>query len=523
MPILRSSATVRAIALGAALGLLAAWPLLARQTTPARPTVKGIWEPVSFAVDLNLGEVVFVTVDRGWAAGDKGTIIHTRDGGATWTAQLGGDPEAAEGEVTLLRFVDEQHGWAAKDGRILRTADGESWEDLGAAPQYLHELAMSSPTDGVAAGYLGMGRNPSTLLKTRDGGRTWTPVTQCAAKAMVGGLARTFGCEVLRIQFVTAQVGFLVARHQCAGAGCAPPPILGRTEDGGDSWQFFVGPGDPEVVGANDLFFTDERTGIVRTTDGKLSRTTDGGATWTGLVAGVGPSGRLGFADPEVGWAVEEQKMSYTVDGGGRWNSRPYRFPASPRAWAFPRRDRAYVVGDHGMVFRYRVVPATEPVAASVQAAPVMPAFTSPIETEMPELATFVQDLTATVEQLPDSAAAPETTPPAGGFAQDTSAPTPFVASCCGKPFSRVSAILASVLQSLPQFVSRFKNTNLLTAGLRMFVTLPGQLGDVQHAFTDFKRATDKPTAQAALARLGGAAAALHQSTRIALQKEVAP
>ncbi len=264
---------------------LALTPLLgaalsAQQPAAPAPTVKGVWEPVSFSESLEFREVVFVTVDKGWVAGGKGTIIHTKDAGATWTAQMGGDPQADEDPVKLLRFVDETHGWAVRDNRILRTEDGESWEDLGAAPQYIHELAMSSPTQGVAAGYLGMGRNPSTLLRTRDGGKTWSPVVQCSVKAMVGGVNKVFGCEVTRIQFVTEAVGYLVAKHQCAGAGCEPPPILGKTEDGGESWRFFVGPGDPEVVGATDLYFTDENTGVVRTTDGKLSRTTDGGATW---------------------------------------------------------------------------------------------------------------------------------------------------------------------------------------------------------------------------------------------------
>lgn len=538
----------RSIALAVAITALGPNPAPARQAAPAPPPFKGIWEPVSFSEDLDFREVFFVTIDKGWVAGSKGTIIHTKDAGATWTAQMGGDPQAAEEPVRLLRFLDETHGWAVSGGtgssgaRILRTLDGEAWEDLGKAPQYIHELAMSSPAEGVAAGYLGMGSNPSTLLKTRDGGRTWKPVGQCSVKAMVGGLSREIGCRVGRIQFVTPSVGYLVAKTMCVGP-CAFPPILAKTEDGGDSWRFFIGPGDPEVVGATDLFFIDENTGIVRTTDGKLSRTTDGGQTWTGLLASVAPSGvysRLIFADPEVGWALEfHEKMSFTVDGGNRWNSRAFRFPAAPRAWSFPRRDRAYLVGDHGMVFRYSVVPTAQPVPASSIAAPVMPSFGSPLENQVPEFAGFVQDMTTIVEQLPDSAGAPPPGAPAliapdpgapppadnpagAGFVQDAP-PSPFVTSCCGKPVNRLNAILGAVLQSLPQFVAKFKNTNLLVAGLRMLVTMPSQLGDLRGAFRDFKTATDKQGAQAALARLAGAAGSLRQSTQAAFQKEASP
>ncbi len=524
----------------ALLTVLAAAPLTAQQPARAQPAFKGVWEPVSYSEDLEFREVFFVTIDKGWVAGSKGTIIHTKDAGATWTAQMGGDPQSEDAPVRLLRFLDETHGWAVIGGagsrgaRVLRTVDGESWEDLGAAPDYVHALAMSSPTEGVAAGYLGMGSVPSTLLKTRDGGRTWKPVAACSVKAMVGGLSREIGCRIGRIQFVTPLVGYLVAKTMCVGP-CLFPPILAKTEDGGESWRFFIGPGDPEVVGATDLFFTDENTGIVRTTDGKLSRTTDGGQTWTGLLASVAPSGvdsHLIFADPEVGWALElHEKMSFTVDGGNRWNSRPFRFPASPRAWSFPRRDRAYLVGYHGMVFRYSVVPTAHAVAPASVLGPAMPAFGSPLESQVPELGGFVQDLTTIVDQLPDSVgtpapegAAPAVDPPsADSFAQDSFAPSPFITSCCGKPLNRLDAILGAVLKSLPQFVSRFKNTNLLVAGLRMLSTMPSQLGDVRSAIREFRSATDKEGAQAALARLGSAAGSLQQSTQAAFQKESTP
>jgi outer membrane murein-binding lipoprotein Lpp len=237
------------------------------------------------------------------------------------------------------------------------------------------------------------------------------------------------------------------------------------------------------------------------------------------------------FADPEVGWALEfHEKMSFTVDGGNRWNSRAFRFPATPREWSFPRRDRAYVVGEHGMVFRYSVVPTAQRVSASSVAAPVMPSFGSPLETQVPEIATFVQDLTTVVEQLPDSATAAAAAPPvaaspdpAGGFTQDAAPPSLFVTACCGKSVNRLNVVLGMVGQSLPQFVARFKNTNLLIAGLRMLTTMPSQLSDIRGALRDFKSATDKEAARAALARLGTATSSFRQSTQAALQKEGTP
>jgi photosystem II stability/assembly factor-like uncharacterized protein len=488
--------------------LLAALPLAApaQQRAATPPAFKGVWEPVSFSEGINFREVFFVTADKGWVAGEQGTIIHTADGGTTWTAQLGGDPAAEEEPVKMLRFVDETHGWAVRAGRVLRTEDGESWEDLGAAPNFIQEIAMSSPTEGVAAGFIGAGTQPSSIFRTRDGGRTWKPVTTCSIKVMLAGLNRDVNCHVIRIQFVTPTVGYLVAHNNCGGNDCVPPPILGKTEDGGDSWRFFVGPGDVNVVGATDLFFTDENRGIVRTTDGKLALTADGGATWRGLTASVSSYAALNFADPEVGWALDEYKMSFTTDGGARWNSRSLTFPAHARAFSIPRRDRVYAVGDEGMVFRYRVIPASEAAPAATMTVPAMPAMESPLDEQIPEMEGFVQDLTVAVEQAPAS--------PGSG----TSAP--FASSCCGDKVNRLDAVLSLVLESLPQFVARFKNTNLLTTGLLMLSTMPGQLGEVSGAYNEFKQAPNKEGAQAALARLVTALSSLRQSTLAAFQKE---
>jgi hypothetical protein len=40
------------------------------------------------------------------------------------------------------------------------------------------------------------------------------------------------------------------------------------------------------------------------------------------------------------------------------WNSREISFWVEVNAWSLPQRDRDYVVGHHGMVYRYRIVPA---------------------------------------------------------------------------------------------------------------------------------------------------------------------
>src|SRR4051812_42535549 len=46
--------------------------------------------PAEWLPDAELTSVTFVNADRGWAAGDRGVIWHTSDGGRTWKLQNSG-------------------------------------------------------------------------------------------------------------------------------------------------------------------------------------------------------------------------------------------------------------------------------------------------------------------------------------------------------------------------------------------------------------------------------------------------
>lgn len=58
-----------------------------------------------------------------------------------------------------------------------------------------------------------------------------------------------------------------------------------------------------------------------------------------------------------TGWSIEGKSWTYTTDGGKHRTSREIAFPADLVAFRLPRSDRGYVVGVHGMIYRYRVVP----------------------------------------------------------------------------------------------------------------------------------------------------------------------
>ena len=350
------------------LGMIAVVCTWAQVSDQVAPRFKAIWEPVNVKADVKLMDVAFVDEQTGWVAGGKnetngGVIYYTHDGGANWTAQFG-DVESSDRAVRALRFVNQTTGWAAQSAgggpdRLLHTTDGQNWDQVGTIAQHFKDYAFVSPTRGVHL-------DSRRIYLSTDAGRTWKPVAECRASAEVGGLTRQFGCEFEAVHFAGSEAGYAVAFSY----EVKPVFFLFRTADGGGTWQVSA---IPAADSGHDIFFPTPKTGFVRVgaaDTGRLYRTDDGGGTWNGVAAS--PGFQIRFVDPQMGWAFHYNKLSYTTDGGARWNSRTFRFPAPVAAFSLPSRKRAYVVGEHGMVYRYRVVPV-EFTAAGMIDAPMMP------------------------------------------------------------------------------------------------------------------------------------------------------
>jgi len=92
------------------------------------------WVQSKVPTRATLTGVDFVTLDIGWAVGHDSIILHTDDGGGTWTVQ-NHDP-AAETPFLDVWFADSQHGFAiGAYGLMLETRDaGKTWEPVPFAP-----------------------------------------------------------------------------------------------------------------------------------------------------------------------------------------------------------------------------------------------------------------------------------------------------------------------------------------------------------------------------------------------------
>jgi hypothetical protein len=79
--------------------------------------------------------------------------------------------------------------------------------------------------------------------------------------------------------------------------------------------------------------------------------------------------------------------------------------------------------------------------------------------------------------------------------------------------------LLDVIGSSMPDFLARYRNLNLLFEGTRTAAGMPSWLQSVKGGLAAFRSSTDKSSAAAALAQLVGAVDSLKTQTRVAFQQ----
>jgi len=204
------------------------------------------------------------------------------------------------------------------------------WTTLTSSTQnQLNAVFFINKDTGYIAGNRSM--LPGSMLKTMDGGTTWSQIADCDG--------------INSLYFLTSNLGFATC-----GSGYL------KTTDGGVSWTSK----NITVSGTNFLtiFMTSSTNGCVVGGDGMgngaILRTTNGGNSWDASVQGL--SGGLldlysvSFPNPMVGYAAGTSTVK-TVDGGATWNYFYTGFESGTTLHSvfFINSDTGYVAGCAGI------------------------------------------------------------------------------------------------------------------------------------------------------------------------------
>ncbi len=130
------------------------------------------WQLAKAPTFATLTGVCFPDARHGWAVGHDAIILHSEDGGQTWSTQYQGpDLQASFLDVC---FLDAQTGFVAGAyGQFLATTDGgHTWMPRRIITEdYFLNRITAGPT-----GTLYLAGEHGTLLRSTDRGNTWVPI-----------------------------------------------------------------------------------------------------------------------------------------------------------------------------------------------------------------------------------------------------------------------------------------------------------------------------------------------------------
>ncbi|KVU38846.1 hypothetical protein WK68_14780 [Burkholderia ubonensis] len=234
-----------------------------------------------------LNTVSFADPRSGWIGGENGGLIHSTDGGLTWTVQI-----ASGNAIASISSVDGNHVWALdKQRNVWSSSDaGATWQNVATGSGFaLNAVRFVDLRHGWAVG------QGQSIIATTDGGQTWTLQFSNSSAAALNG-----------IDVIDANHAFAVGDDGT---------VL-RTSDGGQSWNVaFAATG----TALKSISFGDASTGFtVGRGNSTLYRTADRGETWTAMAPPAGGALlAVKFVTPSIGWVVTDSGSVYRTDDSG--------------------------------------------------------------------------------------------------------------------------------------------------------------------------------------------------------------
>jgi hypothetical protein len=164
-----------------------------------------------------------------------------------------------------------------------------------------------------------------------------------------------------------------------------------------------------------------------------------------------------------------------------------------PSAFSLPRRDVAFAVGEHGMIYRYRVVPEATALPARALAAPAMPGLDNAVLAQIATLETRLDKIETAVEGSGEGGSGGDGTGAAGASWSDPA---------LQQQIAQLQGTVDAVSAGVPQLGRKHRNLNMALFGLKLLGDLTGQGSSLKESFAGLRQAKSMQDASAALSNL---------------------
>lgn len=279
------------------------------------------WKQADVPTRAMLNAAYFITPEKGWVVGHDALVLHTADGGKTWSLQLDGLKFTRKRMAESIPGLEDKIKKLEADKRVLEEQlELATEDDLGAVQT---ENMVAELDDKI-----------TSLQTDLDDAKD--------------ALVQTVANPLMDVWFRDEKIGFAV--------GAFGEMI--KTTDGGVTWVSVANLLDnPErnhlnaITGKGDLMF-------IAGEAGRIYRSADGGSSWT-LLNSPDPENGSFFAiniisDSEVFAAGLRGMMYRSSDGGNTWKKIQENQNKNVNGVFFSGESNALAVGNDGVFFRSR-------------------------------------------------------------------------------------------------------------------------------------------------------------------------
>lgn len=279
------------------------------------------WTHLNSGVQVQLRSIYFADQNTGWSCGFN-TILKTTNAGNSW------ELSNVTGSHKAMAFVDSTTGYVCgENGRVYKTINGgNNWQLLNSGVSItLNNISIAPDGSVIIPG------NQTTVLRSSDGGTTWTNILNIPA------VIDFFAVKILNSST------FVVSGNEST--------IL-RTTNTGTTWES-ISIGMPNPLFAVD--FAANNTGWVTGCCGMFMKTTNAGISWTTddyLTPGY-TLYSMQFFNQSKGWmAGEAGYILRTTNAGTTWDSLNSDTQVDLYSLNFVNENTGYVSGYNGTILK---------------------------------------------------------------------------------------------------------------------------------------------------------------------------